>query len=82
MAVYLAGMELKISAPILDESFYNKLVTHEYVIGTGDILRVVLRIHQYKDTRKGVWINESYDVLEVLEHTPGPHQGVFFEKEA
>ena len=65
---------IKISAPISDDSFHDKLVSHEYVIGTGDTLQVVLRIHQHKDEMSGVWINENYEVLEVLGHTRGPHQ--------
>lgn len=69
---------IKISAPILDQTFYDKLVSHEYVIGTGDTLQVVLRIHQYKDEMSGAWINESYEVLEVVGHTPGPYQQALF----
>lgn len=70
---------IKISAPILAEGFYDKLVSHEYVIGTGDTLQVTLRIHQNKDEMSGVWINERYEVLEVHGHTPAPQQHAMFK---
>ena len=78
---FVRGDGIFISAPILDETFYNKLASHEYVIGIGDTLQVVLRIHQYKDEKVGTWIDESYEVLEVLGHTPGPHQYEMFRNE-
>ncbi|GLQ05867.1 hypothetical protein [Sneathiella chinensis] len=65
---------IKISAPILDEDFYDKLVSHEYVIGTGDSLKAILRIYQYKDEMSGAWVNEHYEVIKVLSHSPGPLQ--------
>ncbi len=69
---------IKISAPILDDMFYDKLASHEYVIGTGDTLRVMLRIHQKKDEMIGAWVNDSYEIVEVLGHSPGPHQKPMF----
>lgn len=66
--------EIKISAPILDETFFDKLVSHEYVIGTGDRLQVLLRIYQYKDEVSDVWINENYEVIEVRSHSVSNRQ--------
>lgn len=69
---------ITISAPVLDEEFYDKLISHEYVIGTGDTLQVILRIHQHRDEMSDIWINERYEVLRVLNHTPGPRQPGLF----
>jgi hypothetical protein len=69
---------VKFSAPILDHEFYDKLVSHEYVIGIGDTLQVIVRIHQAKEEISNIWINESYEILKVLGHTPGPHQKKMF----
>jgi len=45
----------------------------EVMLGSGDVLRVTLRIRQVKDP-SGVFINESYSVVQVHDHEPGPSQ--------
>ena len=69
---------IKISAPIIDESFYDALARHEYEFGQGDILDVMLRIHQKRDDDTGVYINTGfYEVITVYGRSPGPRQGSF-----
>jgi hypothetical protein len=68
---------IKISAPILDDKFFDKLKSHEYVIGTGDAISVLLKIHQSKDEMSGVWMNDSYEVVEVYSHKAAPKQKSF-----
>ena len=89
-AIFVRGMrkwqftwrnELIISAAILDDSFYDKLDDREYVIGKGDTLQVILKIYQHKDDIEGVWINNSYEILKVLGHTPRPEQSKIFSDE-
>jgi hypothetical protein len=65
---------VKISAPILDDNFLDRLQRHETEIGWGDVLDVVLRINQARDPENGVWLNESYEILEVRGREAAPRQ--------
>ena len=61
---------IRISASIVDQTFFDKLASGYYVFGQGDILDATLRIVQRRDDVAGVFINESYEVTEVhgIEH--------------
>lgn len=61
---------IRISAPVLDEKFFKKFFAHEITIAPGDSLRVLLRIIQTADPDTGIFINKSYEVVEVIEHIP------------
>ena len=70
---FVWGDGSKISAAVLDKSFYDKIVTREYVIGAGDTLGVVLRTRQHRDEVSGTWVNTNHEVIKVLYHLPGSH---------
>jgi len=65
---------VKISAPILDTGFFDRFFAHEITIAPGDGLRVVLRIVQRMSQDTGIFVNERYEVVEVLEHVPRMQQ--------
>jgi hypothetical protein len=60
----------RISAPVLDESFYDDFFAHRITIAPGDSLRVRLRIRQNRLRDVGIFVTESYEVLEVIDHIP------------
>jgi hypothetical protein len=60
----------KIPAPILDEKFYNDFISHQIVIAPGDKLKVRLRVFQRRDTAIGIYVNDHYEVIEVIQHEP------------
>jgi hypothetical protein len=72
---YWRGM--KISAPVLDESFYDKFFAHEITIAPGDVLNVLLKIYRKTDTDSGITMNSRYEVVEVLDHEPRGTQASF-----
>jgi len=61
---------VRIAAPVLDRSFYDRFAAHEITIAPGDRLRVRLKIKQKRRPDSGVFMNESYEVIEVLTHIP------------
>jgi hypothetical protein len=65
---------IRISASIIDPTFFDKLASREYIFGQGDILDVTLRIHQRKDDVAGAYINEAYEIVEVHGVEHGPRQ--------
>ena len=65
---YWRGM--KISAPVLDMSFYELFFAHEIMIAPGDGLRVVLRVTQVAAPDTGIYMSAHYEVVEVIEHIP------------
>jgi hypothetical protein len=69
---------IRISAAIVDHHFFDGLARHEYVFGQGDILYVMLRIYQHRDENTGIFMNNAYEVVEVLSHEPGPRQQPLF----
>jgi hypothetical protein len=69
---YWRGM--RISAPVLDASFYDRFFAHEIMIAPGDGLRVALRINQVPLPDTGIYVNEQYEVIEVFEHIPRMQQ--------
>lgn len=65
---------VQISAPVLDDNFYDKFFAHKITIAPGDALSVRLRIYQKKDADTGIYTNDKYEVFEVDEHVPGAKQ--------
>jgi hypothetical protein len=61
---------IRIAAPVSDARFYDRFAAHEVMIAPGDRLRVRLKVKQRRSPDSGVFINESYEVLEVLAHLP------------
>lgn len=55
----------RISAPITDESFFDRLAAREFWLAQGDELDAVLRIHQRFDDLNQVYVNEHYEVVAV-----------------
>lgn len=60
---------MKISAPLTDDHFYEDFIAHRITIAPGDALRVRLRIRQRR-APIGVFINEGFEVTEVIRHIP------------
>lgn len=67
---------VRISAPVLDDGFYDKFFAHDITIAPGDALQVRLRVRQTREPDTGILINDpnGYEVLEVLEHRPRAKQ--------
>lgn len=53
----------KISAPILDQTFFDRLEARQVAIKQGDAFKAVLRVHQTVDKMTGNWLNEKYEVV-------------------
>lgn len=73
---------VRISAPILDQSFFQKFDEHQITIAPGDRLRVKLRIRQRKTDLGNMYVNESYEILEVLGHIPQVRQAALKQNPA
>lgn len=54
-----------ISAPIRDQSFFDRLEARKISIRHGDSFRATLRVHQTFVEEAGVWMNDAYEVLAV-----------------
>jgi len=67
---------VRISAPVLDDLFYDRFFAHDVTIAPGDVLRVRLRVRQSRDPDTGIYLNDinGYEVEEVLEHRPKARQ--------
>lgn len=65
---------VRISAPVLDTSFYDRFFAHEIMIAPGDGLRVALRITQMQSPDTGIYVNVQYEIIEVFEHIPRMQQ--------
>ncbi|MCE8025490.1 hypothetical protein [Billgrantia aerodenitrificans] len=61
---------VKISAPITSKSFYDDFFSHSITIAPGDSLEVKLVIKQERDYDNGVYVNKSYEIVEVYKHNP------------
>lgn len=68
---------VRISAPVLDDHFYDRFFSNEITIAPGDVLKVRLRMKQRRDPNLSVFINDEYEVIEVLEHIPRSRQQSF-----
>jgi hypothetical protein len=65
---------VRISAPVLDESFYDKFFAHSITIAPGDVLKVALKIYRQPDPDSGITINTKYEIVQVYEHLPRQKQ--------
>lgn len=65
---------IKISAPVLDENFYQKFFKRVITLAPGDSLQVKMKIYQKRDSGTGIYTNERYEIMEVQEHIPSPKQ--------
>jgi len=61
---------VKVSAPILDNEFYDNFFSHEIKIAPGDVLDVNLRIIQRRIPDVSIYENIKYEVVKVYKHTP------------
>jgi hypothetical protein len=61
---------IKISAPVLDDSFYNDFFAHKVKIAPGDSLEAILKIYQSRDEDTGIYTNSRYEVVIVQKHIP------------
>ena len=61
---------VKISAPVLDEQFYNDFFGHIITIAPGDSLEVLLKTYQVRDQDTGIYTNSKYEVINVRRHIP------------
>ncbi len=59
-----------IAAPVLDRAFYDDFFAHRITIAPGDALEVRLRIRQERRPELGVFVNKTYEVLQVFKHIP------------
>ena len=66
---------VRISAPIQDPTFFDKLASREFWFAQGDTLDVMLRVHQKFDDINGVYINEWYEIIKVFRVDHREHQG-------
>ena len=67
----------RISAPVTDDKFYNDFFAHRITVAPGDVLRARVRVRQRRLPGVGVFVNDSFEVVEVLEHKPRPKQVSF-----
>lgn len=68
---------IKISAPVLDNVFYDEFFAHDITIAPGDCLVVDLKIVQKEDPDTGILMNQRYEVIKVKEHIPRLNQRKF-----
>lgn len=61
---------VKISAPVLDDQFFSDFFAHKITIAPGDSVEVKLKIHQSRDEDTGIFTNNRYEVIEVIQHIP------------
>jgi len=66
---------IKISAPVIDDKFWDKMARGEVSIKQGDSIKANLQIIQVLDPYSKVFFNESYEVIEVIEYIPTFEQG-------
>lgn len=73
----------QISAPVLDDAFYDKIERREVFFGQGDILDARLKIVQTLDEASGAYLNDpnSYEVVEVYDVLGGPRQTNFLTED-
>jgi len=61
---------VRISAPVVDEKFYQDFFERRITVAPGDSLRVKLVVRQKRHPGHGVFMNASYEVAEVIKHIP------------
>lgn len=57
----------RISAPIVDQTFFDRLESRQVSLQHGDAFRATLRVHQILDPLAETWLNERYEVIAVGE---------------
>ena len=65
---------VRIAAPVLHAEFYDDFFAHRITIAPGDALEVRLRMKQRLNRDIGVYITDTYEVVEVLRHIPRSEQ--------
>lgn len=65
---------VRIAAPVIDNAFFDRFFAHEITIAPGDRLRVRLCVKQRRSKDIGIYINNKYEVTEVLDHMPRAKQ--------
>jgi hypothetical protein len=66
---------IKISAPVLDDGFYQDFFAHKITVAPGDSFEAVLKIYQVKDEDTGIFTNSKYEVIKINRHIPRFSQG-------
>lgn len=61
---------IKISAPVLDDGFFDLFIAHDIKIAPGDVLNVMLKVYRRMDPDSGIVINTKYEIIQVLSHIP------------
>ena len=65
---------IRISAPVIDDNFYEQFYNHQVKIAPGDALKVKLKIYQKRNEVAGIYVNKKYEVIEVLGYTSRSEQ--------
>lgn len=68
---------IRISAPVLDESFFDDFFAHSITIAPGDVLHAALKIHRRVDPDSGIMINTKYEIVQIYQHIPRHTQSSF-----
>lgn len=57
----------RISAPIIDDTFFDRLESRQVSLQQGDAFEATLRVHQVFDRMAETWLNDWYEVISVGE---------------
>lgn len=68
----------RISAPVLDQNFFDRLLKHEIVFGNGDYMDVTIKVTQEWNELIETWVDSKYAVETVHRHISGPQQQQMF----
>ena len=55
----------RISGPVLDEDFLQKLEKGTMSIKEGREFKATLRVHQVREKMSGSWLNERYEIMKL-----------------
>lgn len=66
---------IKISAPVSDDKFWDRMARGEVSIKQGDSIKAELQIIQVLDPYSKVFFNESYEIMKVIDYIPSAEQG-------
>ena len=65
---------VRISASVLDPTFFDRLESGQISLSSGDILHVLLRVYQTFHRAAGVFLDDAYEVVKVDRHEKAPRQ--------
>jgi hypothetical protein len=65
---------IRISAPVVDEKFWEDMRLRKIEIAQGDSIIADIRIHQVLDPYSLVYLNERYEIINVRQHIKAPRQ--------